>query len=324
MSYDESHPPARRRPLSRLTLVIAAAALVPGAFAGWLIWQATGGSDDGGPAGLPAQGSSASASADPSPGSSGPGPSGTRSPSKPASGGDAAPGDARPAPGDGPLAGRTVVIDPGHNPGNFKHTAEINRLVDIGTNRKECDTTGTSGNSGYTEAEFTADVSQRLRTLLRKEGATVKLTHENDRAWGPCVDERAEIGNKAGADAVISIHADGSAAGNRGFHVILPALVKSGGADTSKIVAPSRDLGERVAGNFVRTTGSAPSNYLGGGTGLDVRDDLGGLNLSTVPKVFIECGNMRDSKDIALLTSADWRQKAAQGMADGISGFLKR
>lgn len=328
MSYDESPLSDRRRPISRITLVLAVTALVPGAFAGWLFWQATGGSDDGGPAGLPAQGSSASATADPSqrPGSSGPepGPSPSKSPSKSSPGDDAAPGDARPAPGDGPLAGRIVVIDPGHNAGNFTHTAEINKLVDIGTHRKECDTTGTAGNSGYTEAEFTTDVSQRLRTLLRKEGATVKLTHDNDRAWGPCVDERAEIGNKAGADAVISIHADGSAVGNRGFHVILPALVKSGGADTSKIVAPSRDLGERVVGNFVRTTGSAPSNYLGGGTGLDVRDDLGGLNLSTVPKVFIECGNMRDAKDIALLTSADWRQKAAQGMADGISGFLNR
>ncbi|GGJ98177.1 N-acetylmuramoyl-L-alanine amidase [Streptomyces camponoticapitis] len=326
MSYDESPSPAPRR-TSRTTLTIAIAALVPGAFAGWLIWQATGGSDDGGPA-RNTSASSPSAGSGEGLGSPGPeprpAPSDSPSPSKPAPGDDGAPGDARPAPGEGPLAGRVVVIDPGHNPGNFKHTAEINKLVDIGTNRKECDTTGTAGNSGYTEAEFTADVSQRLRTLLRKEGATVKLTHENDRAWGPCVDERAEIGNKAKADAVISIHADGSAVGNRGFHVILPALVKSGGADTTKIVAPSRDLGERVAGNFVRTTGSAPSNYLGDDTGLDVRDDLGGLNLSTVPKVFIECGNMRDSKDIALLTSAEWRQKAAQGMADGISGFLKR
>ncbi|MFI6081067.1 N-acetylmuramoyl-L-alanine amidase [Streptomyces sp. NPDC051217] len=327
MSYDESPSPAPRRRTSRTTPTIAIAALVPGAFAGWLIWQATGGSDDGGPARSTSASSPAAGTGD-SPGSPGPeprpAPSQSPSLSKPAPGDDGVPGDARPAPGEGPLAGRVVVIDPGHNPGNFKHTTEINRLVDIGTNRKECDTTGTAGNSGYTEAEFTADVSQRLRTLLRKEGATVKLTHENDRPWGPCVNERAEIGNKAKADAVISIHADGSAVGNRGFHVILPALVKSGGADTTKIVAPSRDLGERVAGNFVRTTGSAPSNYLGEGTGLDVRDDLGGLNLSTVPKVFIECGNMRDSKDIALLTSADWRQKAAQGMADGISGFLKR
>jgi N-acetylmuramoyl-L-alanine amidase len=136
------------------------------------------------------------------------------------------------------------------------------------------------------------------------------------------VDERAQFGNKAEADAVISIHADGSATGNRGFHVILPALVKAGTADTTQIVGPSRELGERIAGKFVRATGSSPSNYVGGGTGLDVRKDLGGLNLSNVPKVFIECGNMRDPKDTALLTSPVWRQKAAQGMADGISSFL--
>ncbi|WP_330176064.1 N-acetylmuramoyl-L-alanine amidase [Streptomyces sp. NBC_01498] len=322
MPYDESHSPARR-PTTRRVLTVAVAALVPGAFAGWLVWQATGG--PGGEATARGTGAATAPADTASPESGAPAPS--------APTGDDAPGDGRPAPGEGPLAGRIVVIDPGHNPGNFQHTAEINKLVDIGTHRKECDTTGTAGNgsgggngsgAAYTEAEFTIDVSQRLRTLLRKEGATVKLTHDNDRAWGPCVDERAKIGNNARADAVISIHADGSAAGNRGFHVILPALVKSGGADTTKIVAPSRALGERVAGNFARTTGSSPSNYLGDDTGLDVRDDLGGLNLSTVPKVFVECGNMRDSKDIAQLTDAGWRQKAAQGMADGISGFLLR
>ncbi|NBM19444.1 N-acetylmuramoyl-L-alanine amidase [Streptomyces sp. GC420] len=226
------------------------------------------------------------------------------------------------APGRGPLSGRTIVIDPGHNPGNFKHGAEIGELVDIGTNRKECDTTGTATNAGYREAEFTLDVARRIRTLLKEQGATVVLTQDGDRAWGPCIDERARIGNEKKADAVVSVHADGSAAGNRGFHVILPAEVKSGAADTSAIVGPSRDLGERIAGRFVRATGTAPSNYVGKGTGLVVRDDLGGLNLSTVPKVFVECGNMRDAKDAALLTDAKWRQKAAQGIADGIAGHL--
>ena len=70
-------------------------------------------------------------------------------------------------------------------------------------------------------------------------------------------------------------------------------------------------------------TRTAPSNYIGDGTGLDTRTDLGGLNLSKVPKVFIECGNMRDSKDAALLTSGAWRQKAAQGISDGIVSFLR-
>ncbi|MEU7386149.1 N-acetylmuramoyl-L-alanine amidase [Streptomyces tanashiensis] len=227
-----------------------------------------------------------------------------------------------PAQGSRSLAGRTVVIDPGHNSGNFRHSTEINKKVDIGTNRKECDTTGTSTNAGYTEASFTLDVSHRLRDLLTARGAKVVLTHDGDRPWGPCIDERARIGNAARADAVVSVHADGSAVGNRGFHVILPAKVRAGSADTARIVAPSRALGERIADRFARATGTSPSNYIGSGTGLDVRDDLGGLNLSTVPKVFVECGNMRDPKDAQLLTSSTWRQKAAQGLADGIATYL--
>ncbi len=222
----------------------------------------------------------------------------------------------------GPLKGKIVVIDPGHNPGNFQHSSEINRKVDIGTNWKECDTTGTATDAGWPEAKFTLDVAHRLRDLLTEQGATVKLTHDADRPYGPCVDERARIGNEAGADAAVSLHADGSGPGNRGFHVILPGPVNKGAADTRAIVGPSRDLGTRIAGRFVSVTGSAPSNYVGDGTGLVTRTDLGGLNLSTVPKVFVECGNMRDGKDAALLTSGAWRQKAAQGISEGIVGFL--
>ncbi|WP_314251081.1 N-acetylmuramoyl-L-alanine amidase [Streptomyces kutzneri] len=308
----------------RSTLVVGVAALAPAALAGWVLTQAFAvpGSDgqsrsaplssshsalspgqrDAKPGSVPSEGASASTS-----------PSASQSTTA------AAPA---PAPAKGPLTGRTVVVDPGHNAGNFEHTDEIDQQVDIGTGHKECDTTGTTTNAGYKEADFTLDVSRRLRTALEAQGAKVVLTHQADRPWGPCITERARIGNEAKADAVVSVHADGVSSGNRGFHIILPAKVKGGAADTAKIVGPSRELGERIAGNFARTTGSAPANYLGSGTGLVVRDDLGGLNLSTQPKVFIECGNMRDAKDAAQLTSPEWRQKAAQGIADGIVGFL--
>lgn len=303
----------------RSTLVVGTAALAPACLAGWVLTQVlTGaGPDDRQPRTVPLPASHSALSPgqrDAKPGSTPSGSPGTDA-STPAAA-------LLPAPAKGPLAGRTVVIDPGHNTGNFKHTNEINKQVDIGTGRKECDTTGTTTNSGYMEAEFTLDVSQRLRAVLEAQGAKVVLTHQADRPWGPCITERARIGNEANADAVVSVHADGVSAGSRGFHVILPAKVKGGGADTAKIVGPSRELGERIAGNFARSTGSAPANYLGSGTGLVVRDDLGGLNLSTRPKVFIECGNMRDAKDAAQLTSPEWRQKAAQGIADGIVGFL--
>ncbi|MEU1377588.1 N-acetylmuramoyl-L-alanine amidase [Streptomyces triculaminicus] len=223
---------------------------------------------------------------------------------------------------DGPLKGKVVVVDPGHNSRNNEHTAEINRQVDIGTGHKECDTTGTETNSGYTEAAFSLDLAHRLRTILQERGAKVVLTHDGDRPFGPCVTERADIGNKAHGDAAISLHADGAAPGQRGFHVILPASVHGGAADTSSIVGPSKELGARVAGKFLESTGSAPSNYIGEGSGLDTRDDLGGLNLSTIPKVFIECGNMRDAQDAAQLTDETWREKAAQGIANGITDFL--
>ncbi|MGI5449535.1 N-acetylmuramoyl-L-alanine amidase [Streptomyces sp. CA-243310] len=326
MRYDDSPPPPesgssvapdRHWFTRRSTLAVAAAALAPTCLAGWVLTQVlTGnGHDDHRPQASPLPASHTSAS-DAKPD--------TASESAPASPAPNGSPSGSPAAGKAPLTGRTVVIDPGHNTGNFKHTQEIDRQVDIGTNHKECDTTGTTTNSGYMEAEFTMDVSRRLRTVLESKGLKVVLTHEagTERPWGPCIDERARIGNEATADAVVSVHADGVSEGSRGYHVILPAKVKGGGADTAKIIEPSRLLGERIATNFARSTGSGPANYLGSGTGLVVRDDLGGLNLSTRPKVFIECGNMRDAKDAAQLTSPQWRQKAAQGIADGIVGFL--
>ncbi|WP_405672256.1 N-acetylmuramoyl-L-alanine amidase [Streptomyces sp. NBC_01530] len=328
MSYvgPDFDPPQPRRSRRR-PLTVAVAALVPGALLGWLVYEAVGGTgNDGGAAGTATVRTSATAASS-TPASSpatddGKNPSATPTHASPTSSAPADPGSGSGS-GSGSLKGKVVVIDPGHNSGNFQHTSAINRKVNIGTNWKECDTTGTSTNAGYTEAQFTVDVSHRLKALLEKQGATVKLTHDTGSpAWGPCVDERAAIGNKAHADAAISIHADGSAAGNRGFHVILPGSVHAGTADTRSIVAPSAELGERIAGNFVRVTGAAPSNYIGDGTGLVTRRDLGGLNLSTVPKVFIECGNMRDTKDAALLTSGAWRQRAAQGISEGIVSFL--
>ncbi|MGW1724582.1 N-acetylmuramoyl-L-alanine amidase [Streptomyces sp. NPDC002306] len=309
MSYQgpEFEPAQPRRSPLRRPLVVVLAALVPGTLLGWGVYAATGGPGDSGGADTTAVGT----------------PTGGPSPSSPVGAGDEKPTPTSAATASRPLKGKVVVIDPGHNPTNHLHTAEINRKVDIGTNSKECDTTGTATNAGYAEAEFTLDVAHRLRALLQSQGATVRLTQDGDRPYGPCVDERARIGNAAHADAVVSLHADGAAAGDRGFHVILPASVHAGAADTRAIVGPSRDLGERVEGAFVRVTGSAPANYLGGGTGLVTRDDLGGLNLSTVPKVFIECGNMRDTKDAALLTSGAWRQKAARGVSEGIVSFLR-
>ena len=48
------------------------------------------------------------------------------------------------------------------------------------------------------------------------------------------------------------------------------------------------------------------------------------LNLSRVPKVFIECANMRNATDAALVTSPRWQAKAARAIAAGLTAFLAR
>ncbi|MFC7718579.1 N-acetylmuramoyl-L-alanine amidase [Nonomuraea recticatena] len=220
---------------------------------------------------------------------------------------------------DRPLEGRTIVIDPGHNGGNHKNPKAINRQVNVLTQWKACDTTGTSTNDGYSEAAFTWDVSQRLTKILKTRGATVKLTRADNTGVGPCITERAAIGNKAKADAAISVHADGSAAGNRGFHVIIPKKING---PVDPVVNDSRRLGVAVRDAFRKGTGLPYSTYIGS-KALSFRNDLGGLNLSTVPKIFIESGNMRNAGEAAKFKDAAFRQRIAQSLADGLQNYLK-
>ena len=232
-------------------------------------------------------------------------------------------GDARtiattpvPSTGDS-LVGQVVTIDPGHNGGNGADPSYINHLVPSGPGMaKACDTTGAETDAGYTEALFNFDVAGRLARALRAQGATVLLTRHSDVGVGPCVDQRAAIGNQGRSDAAVSIHADGGPAGGRGFAVLEPALFPG---YNNAVVPPSDRLGTIVRNRFQQLI--EPSTYDGVG-GLQVRNDLGGLNLSTVPKVLIECANLRNATDAALVTSPSWRQQAAGRLASALTSFL--
>jgi N-acetylmuramoyl-L-alanine amidase len=217
-----------------------------------------------------------------------------------------------------PLRGTTIAVDPGHNGRNWAHAKEINRLVDAGTLRKPCDTTGTATAAGYTEATYNFDVALRLRAILRRAGARVVLTRRSNSGWGPCITDRAAIGNRAHADAAISIHADGGPTSGRGFHVIYPPSIPG---LTDDIAASSRRLALAMRDAFHAGTGMPVSSYAGS-AGLDIRSDLGGLNRSDVPKVFVETGNMRNVTDAALLSSPRFRDREARALAVGLAKFV--
>jgi N-acetylmuramoyl-L-alanine amidase len=221
-----------------------------------------------------------------------------------------------------PMVGEVVAIDPGHDGGNAGDPAFIDQPIDNGNGTESCDTVGTETATGYAEHAFNFDVGTRLETLLQSEGATVVMTRSSDTGVGPCVNVRAAIGNAAGADAAVSIHADGGPVSGRGFDVIEPGPVVSSISNNTAVVPASAQLAATIRNTFAADTGEPTSDY-SGSDGIDQRTNLGGLNLTTVPKVLIECANMQNPVDAALTESPTWRQQAAQGLADGITAFLE-
>lgn len=214
-----------------------------------------------------------------------------------------------------PAAKRVVVLDPGHNGGNAAAPEQINRPVPAGRGKtKACNTTGTATNAGYPEHAFTWDVALRVRELLAEAGFEVVLTRPDDTGVGPCVDERAAIGNRSAAAAVVSIHADGSTApGATGFHIAYSAPPLNPAQEDLTFPTAMRDA--------FSAAGFTPSTYIGS-AGLSPRDDLGGLNLSEVPAVLVECGNMRDAAEAAAFASEPGRQSYAAAIAAGVLAYL--
>jgi N-acetylmuramoyl-L-alanine amidase len=221
-----------------------------------------------------------------------------------------------------PLRTVTVAIDPGHQLGNHNFPRESNALVPAGGFQKPCNTTGTATDRGVPEATVTFRLAGAVEQRLEGLGATVRMTRStnSESRWGPCVNTRGEFGESVGADLMVSLHADGSAASDRGFHVIAPTRRSPWTAD---IAGASLRLATSLR-DALAASGLPPSNYTGEGTGLNVRDDLGTLNLSDVPVAMVEIGNMRNSGDAKQMTSTSGRARQADALVRGIRTFLGR
>jgi N-acetylmuramoyl-L-alanine amidase len=258
----------------------------------------------------------------PKPAASGAAGDAAASPAAPASPGPATPtptASAQPTTEARPLAGITVGIDPGHNGRNGTDPGYINQPIWNGRETETCDTTGTQTAGGYTEARFNFNVARYLRAALLADGARVVMTRQNNHGIGPCVTRRAQILNRSGAQVAIDIHADGGPAWGRGFTVLEP--VADGPND--QVIGASVRFGRDVRSAILARTSMPESDYYGS-HGIEFRNDLAGLNLTTVPKVLIESGNMVNSTDAALLTTPRFQRQLAGALLAAILQFLHR
>jgi N-acetylmuramoyl-L-alanine amidase len=218
-----------------------------------------------------------------------------------------------------PLAGVTVGIDPGHNGLNGTDPSYINHLIWNGRQMETCDTTGTQTDAGYTEALFNFRVATFLRADLLRDGARVVMTRTTNAGVGPCVNRRAQIINHGRASVAIDIHADGGPASGRGFAVLEPIA----DGPNNQVIAASQQFGRDVRSALLTRTSMPVSTY-DGVNGLVSRNDLAGLNLTRVPKILIECGNMRNATDAAMLTSARFQRQLARAFEAAIIRFLHK
>ena len=211
------------------------------------------------------------------------------------------------------IAGMIVFLDPGHNGAN---DASLTKQVPTGRGgTKDCQTSGTTTNSGFAEHTFNWDTVLLVRQMLTQLGVRTAMSRGNDNQVAACVDERAAVANSLKPNAIVSIHADGGPATGRGFHVNYssPPLNQAQAGPSVQLARAMRD--QMVA------AGIPAANYIGS-DGLYGRADLAGLNLAQYPAVLVECGNMKNPVDSALMESPEGRQKYASAVVAGIAAFL--
>jgi N-acetylmuramoyl-L-alanine amidase len=211
------------------------------------------------------------------------------------------------------LSGKAVFLDPGHN--GLSDPSAAAQVPNGRGGTKDCNTTGTSTASGYSEHLFNWDVAQRIRAALDTLGVRTETSRDSDGSFGPCVDQRAAMANAMHPDAIISIHADGGPVSGHGFHVnySAPPLKDVQAGPAVSLATTMRDA--------LASAGIRESDYIGS-NGLYGRADLAGLNLSEYPAVLVEMGNMRNADDAAQMESPDGRQRYADAVTQGIVAYL--
>jgi len=218
---------------------------------------------------------------------------------------------------------KKIIIDPGHggkDPGAISKT-------------------------GIQEKELNLDISKRLKNILEKEGFEVIMTRNRDVFIS--LEERTEIASRSMAELFVSVHANSSPskklAGMEFFclknleyfekneeqrktnHNLMfnKFLMKKNDKDLKKIIsdmlytrkqAESPQLAYSIGNSLTRNT-KAKNLGIKQSRFFVLRNTL-------IPAVLVEVGFMSNFKEEKLLKTSEYRQKIAEGIADGIMDYL--
>lgn len=199
----------------------------------------------------------------------------------------AAPGEDRRGPAaasPSALAGWVIALDPGHGGKD----------------------PGTRSVSGLQEKEVNLALARLIAPKLRRLGAQVLLTREDDRFVE--LPRRVSLSDEAGAKLFVSLHANGhKTASPNGIEVLYPA-------DPAH-ARTSRRLAESLCTALVARTQARRRGAKKDTRGLYVLEHGG------APAVIVEVGFLTNPEEGARLGEESYRERLAMGIVDGILNY---
>lgn len=158
------------------------------------------------------------------------------------------------------------------------------------------------------EKDINLQIAQRVKSRLQDMGFQVLLVRETDEYLAK--EERVEMANRFGADAYVSIHqntyegSDKSVGGIETWY---------DGTDTER---DSERLARLVHQETLKSTGATERELW------DIADFCV-TNKTEMPACLIETGFLSNPKERELLTTSEYQDKVAQGIAEGIHLFFQ-
>lgn len=203
--------------------------------------------------------------------------------------------------------------------------------------------TGTSGPGGLTEKDLVLDVAKRMGALIESRMGSEVIYTRSDDTFIP-LETRTEIANEHRADLFLSIHANSSpiriASGVETYYLNFTTsksaleVAARENASSQKTVYELKDLLQKIAfkdkaeesREFASKIQSSLFS-LSARTNAKVRDrgvkkaPFVVLIGASMPSVLAEIGFVSNPKDEVLLKRSDYRQKIAEALYKGLSGY---
>lgn len=213
--------------------------------------------------------------------------------------------------GNGERREMVIVIDAGHQ----AEGSSAQEPIGPGASETKAEVSwGAEGAYAGPEHALNLEVSLLLRDQLIARGYSVVMIRETADV-NISNKARAEIANKYNAAAYIRVHANYYDDLSMNGAMTICQSSSNPFPDCAALYQESRLLSERVLQAFCNATGINQK---------EVRemDDMTGTNWATVPTTIVEMGFLSNKSDDMLMATNFFKEKAAEGIANGVDGFV--